>query len=120
MNAANAIRANANAPQNLGNNGSNNGLNNAGNISFFEQQFAQAAIDKANGDYMTMLDALCAMKNQIEGMGEYGNEGAARSTMEEEFSERLEELFGAAGGRRRRKHRKSRKASRKARKTKRR
>ena len=86
---------------------------------FFEEDFAQLSIDRANGDYMSVVETLCRIKSQIDGMEEYGNEGVSRDEMEEEFLKHLENLFGVVGGRRRA-PRKSRKAKRKARKTRRR
>jgi hypothetical protein len=103
-------------------NGENESLDLQVYQDFFEEDFAQLAIDKANGDYMSMVGTLCRIKAQIDGMGEYGNEGATRVEMEAEFVKNLENLFGAVGGRRRgrRAPRKSRKSKRKARKTRRR
>lgn len=97
-----------------------NGVNLNSLPGFFEAEAAQLSIDKANGDYRTMVETLCRIKAQIDGVNEYGNEGVARDQMEDEFGKILDNLFGASGGRRGRKHRKSRKSKRKARKTRRR
>ena len=126
--------ANQNIAMNIpgGNNNANMAVenNNYNDPAYFDDQFEQAAMHKENGDYMSLLNVLCQIKQEIENMGEYGNEGAARDRMEEEFTEGMDELFGQAGGRRRkyrkaarksrRAARKSRKSQRKARKTRRR
>lgn len=114
--------AGANVGLGAGANNNNNNNINLGHVGELDAPFAQAAIDKANGDYYDMLETLCQVKADIDNLEEFGNEGALKAEMEEAFLEKLDELFGAAGGRRQkskksRKHRKSRKAGRKARKT---
>ena len=91
--------------------------NNYNDPAYFDDQFEQAAMHKENGDYMSLLNVLCQIKQEIENMGEYGNEGAARDRMEEEFTEGMDELFGQAGGRRRKSRRAARKSRRAARKS---
>lgn len=112
---------NGNRANNEASSNNNNNNNNNGHAQELDAPFAQAATDKANGDYYNMLETLCYVKKDIDALDEYGGEGALKAEMEEKFVEKLDELFGAVGGRRRlRKHRKSRKAARKARKTRRR
>jgi hypothetical protein len=112
------------------NNNNNNNNNNNGanmNASYFpELDHALADLDEAKAYYASAVNKI----------GNYGNEGAAKDAINDEFDSKLDdiktkvdEMLGAMrGGRRKpksrkgksRKQRKSRKASRKARKTRRR
>lgn len=87
------------------------------NAPFFpELDNALANLDAAKGSY----------NSSVSGISNYGNEGAAKDAMDEEFDSKLDaiktkadEMLGSMSGGRR-KQRKSRKAARKARKTRRR
>jgi hypothetical protein len=97
-------------------NNTNNNTNNGANMNapfFPELDHALADLDAAEGSY----DAT------VGGISNYGNEGAAKDAMDEEFDSKLEAIRtkagqlmgGMEGGKR--KGRKSRKASRKTKKT---